>query len=765
MSLATRAFAVCLLPAAFAPALATAADVETALAAIPDIVEREIAAGNLPGAVVLAGDREKILLREAFGKQALAPRSEPMSEETVFDLASLTKVVCTAPAVMQLVEKARLRLDAPAARYWPAFQRNDKARITVRQLLTHHSGLRAGLQGEGWSGYGAALGKTAAEKPIASPGAGYLYSDINFIVLGELVRRVSGLPLDRYCARNIFRPLGMTHTMFRPGRAQRARSAPTEPRGGRMLRGEAHDPTASRMGGVAGHAGLFASADDLALFARMLLAGGRGNGVRVLRAESVAAMLASQSPPGATRQRGLGWDIGPGDGNGTLPPGFLGHTGYTGTSLWLDPASGLYVIILTNRVHPGGQGNAKPLRQAVAGLLSDALGRSPQKPGLQTGIDVLEAEAFAPLAGLRIGLITNHTGRDRSGRRTLDLLRQAPGVKLAAVFTPEHGLEGRLEGKIASRFDDATGLPVHSLYGDARRPTDAMLDGLDALVFDVQDAGARFYTYTTTMAYALEAAAKRSMPLFVLDRPNPIGDAVQGPMLETELRSFTGYFPMPVRHGMTAGELACMFNVENRVGAKLRVIRLRGYDRRAWLDEAGLDWVAPSPNLRTLTQAALYPGVALVEGANVSVGRGTETPFELVGAPWIDGSGLADYLNARAIPGVAFAAAEFRPDAGPYAGRRLEGVRITLPDRNALDAPALGVEIAAALHRLHPQAFELDQTLPLVGAGWVLRAIRDGEDPKAIARRWEQELAGFRVLRAKYLLYPATGEGARGCAE
>lgn len=767
MSRAAQALAAGLVLAAFSPALAAPSGAlpETTLRKIAERVRQEVALGSIPGAVVLIGGREEILLRQAFGRRALAPKPEPMTEETVFDLASLTKVVCTAPAVMQLAEKGKLELDAPAARYWQAFGSHGKYRITVRQLLTHYSGLRASLPPGGWSGYGTALRKVAVERPLATPGAEYLYSDINFIVLGELVRRVSGFPLDRYCTRHLFRPLGMTHTMFRPGRAHWARIAPTERRGERLLRGEVHDPTAWRMGGVAGHAGLFSNADDLARFARMLLAGGRGSGTRVLRPESVAAMLAPQSSPGATRERGLGWDIGPGDGNGPLPPGFFGHTGHTGTALWLDPGLGVFGIVLTHRVHPDGKGNVKPLRQAIAERVSEALGRGPQKPPLFTGTDVLEAEAFAPLAGLRVGLITNHTGRDRWGRHTLDLLRHAPGVRLAAVFTPEHGLEGRLEGNIASTLNAVTGLPVYSLYGETRRPTEAMLDGLDVLVFDIQDAGVRFYTYITTLAYALEAAAKRGIPFFVLDRPNPLGDAVQGPMLEPEFRSFTGYFPMPVRHGMTAGELACMFNAENGIGGKLRVIRLRGYDRRAWFDETGLKWVAPSPNLRTLAQAVLYPGVALVEGANVSVGRGTGIAFELVGAPWIDGAALADYLNVRNIPGVAFSAAEFRPAAGPYAGRLSRGVRIALRDRNALNAPLLGVEVATALHRLHPEEFDLDRTLPLVGARWVLQAIHGGEDPQAIARRWEELLMGFRALRAKYLLYPEPAAGANGCVE
>lgn len=746
------------------------------------IVEGQIRAGKIPGAVVLVGNRDGILFRRAFGHAALQPEKRAMAEDTVFDLASLTKVVATTTAVMQLVERGKLRLEDPAAKYWPGFGQNGKERITVQALLTHYSGLRPDLDLKGkWQGRSAALRLIAAEKPVRAPGTAFIYSDINFAALGEIVRRVSGLPLDVYCDRHIFKPLGMKDTGFVPQPAQRRRIAPTVYRRGEMLQGEVHDPTAARMGGIAGHAGVFSTADDLAVFARMLLNGGSAGGVQILQPATVEKMTMPQSPPGATRLRGLGWDIGaPFAANrDALPPvGAYGHTGYTGTSLWIDPISQAWGVILTNRVHPDGKGDVAPLRAEVAAAVAAALGpvsaddaaaRRPslaayfeaardaaaRKDRVETGIGVLAAEGFAPLSGLRVGLITNHTGRDAAGYRTLDLLYRARGVKLAAVFSPEHGLYGNLDEKIASGAEPATSLPVHSLYGDARRPTDAMLEGLDALVFDIQDAGARFYTYITTMAYAMEAAAGKGLDFYVLDRPNPIGgEAVQGPVLDEDLKSFTGYFPLPVRHGMTVGELAQMFNAENRIGAKLHVIEMRGWRRGAWYDETGLQWVPPSPNLRTLTEAALYPGVALVEGANVSVGRGTDAPFELVGAPWVNGAELAAYLNGRNIAGVRFMPADFTPGENRYKNRLCHGVRIALTDRQALDAPALGVEIAGALYRLHPQDFQLDRTLSLIGSRQVLAALRNGEDPAAIAAQWQGKVEEFRALRAKYLLYP-----------
>jgi len=441
--------------------------------------------------------------------------------------------------------------------------------------------------------------------------------------------------------------------------------------------------------------------------------------------------------------------------------------------IWIDPVSQTYLIILTNRVYPTGKAGQESLRDQVFSLVAQATGRAvssslcPQTlpvplngletivlPKLKTGIDILVGQEFAPLRGKKVGVITNHTGRDSNGRRTIDLLHKAPKVKVKAIFSPEHGISGKAESKVASTRDPATKLPVHSLYGDTLRPSPKMLKGLDALVFDVQDAGVRFYTYITTLGYAMEAAAKKGILFYVLDRPNPItGSLVQGPVLDEDLRSFTGYFPLPIRHGMTVGELARMFNGENGIGAKLKVIPMSGYRRNAWLDETGLPWANPSPNLRSLTQAILYPGVALVEGSNVSVGRGTEMPFEVLGAPWIKSQEFADYLNGRRIPGVEFQPAVFKPDGSRHANQACYGVRVILTDRQALDSAFLGIEIIGALWRLYPQGFEIDKTLSLIGSRSVLQALKEGRDPKEIPSLWQSSLAQFRLLRSKYLLY------------
>ena len=757
------------------------------LAPISAIVKKEIRQGKIPGAVVIIGAREKILYRRAFGNRALKPKRLPMKVETIFDLASLTKVIATTTAVMQLSENGELNVDDHVFRYWPAFKSNGKEDITVRDLLTHYSGLKPDIPlDSGWSGYDVALEKVIDEKPLSPPGMRFLYSDINFIALGEIVRRVSGKSLDTYCDEQIFKLIGMKNTFFSPPASLQNCIAPTQYRHGikgEMLCGVVHDPTTQRMGGVAGHAGLFSTADDLSLFARMLLSGGSLHKIEVLHPETIEKMTLPQSPSGKSPQRGFGWNIDAplvSNRDNLQPIGSYGHKGFTGTFFWVDPVSNIYVIILTNRVHPYGKGDAEPLRNEIMTVVSKAIGSLSEKqitarrPSLavyynrtnsdgtknretkkvELGIDVLVKEGFRQLDGLRIGLITNHSGISSSGSRTIDLLRSAPGVKLKAIFSPEHGLSGNADAKVPSTKDPLSGVPVYSLYGDSLKPTEKMLDEIDALIFDIQDIGVRFYTYITTMGYALEAAAEKGIALYILDRPNPLNSlSVQGPVMEKDLKSFTGYFPLPVRYGMTVGEIAEMYNRENSIGADLHVIKMVGYKRAFWFDETGLKWVNPSPNIRSLNQAALYPGVALIEGANVSVGRGTATPFEVFGAPWIHAKKLAEYLTKRKISGIRFVPADFTPTSSPYKNRRCHGVRIILNDRNALDSPALGIEIASALHRLYPKDFQLDKTLPLVGSRKVLQSVKEGLDPRQIVKEWQQALNEFRKMRAHYMLY------------
>src|SRR5579859_1389702 len=381
--------------------------------------------------------------------------------------------------------------------------------------------------------------------------------------------------------------------------------------------------------------------------------------------------------------------------------------------------------------------------------------RSRSRAGrVQTGLDVLEGEKFAPLRGKHIGLITNHTGLDYQERTTINVLAHAPGVQVVALFSPEHGIAGHSDEKLASSKDASTGLPIFSLYGDHLRPTDEMLQGIDALVFDVQDAGVRFYTYTTTMAYCMEEAAKRNIAFFVLDRPNPLnGDIVEGPLLDVEKTSFVAYYPLPVRYALTIGELAQFLNAENHINAQLHVIPMKNWHRNYFFESTGLKWIPPSPNLRTLKGSLLYPGLEILQNAGVSVGRGTEAPFEEFGAPWINGEEIAAVLNAKSLPGVHFVNQPFIPVSGLYAGQHCGGVGVRVTDRTALRSMRVGLEIAAILHKKYPDNFDLSKILLLLGNDSTLQQLQSGTPPGEIIASWAKDLATFDQTRRRYFLY------------
>jgi uncharacterized protein YbbC (DUF1343 family) len=593
------------------------------------------------------------------------------------------------------------------------------------------------------------------EEPVNRPGVVFRYSDINFELLGEIVSRVSGQPLDEFAKREIFAPLGMKDTGFRP--APSPRIAPTEFVDAVMLRGVVHDPTARRMGGVAGHAGLFTTARDLARYCRMLL----GGGAPIFTPEIVNMLTNSQSPPNVAVKRTGGFDLDSGFSRprGELYPiGSFGHTGFTGTMLWIDPASKSFYVFLSNRVHPNGKGSVTALQVALGTLSARAAGYTAPAPkprvhfitgGAETnnGIDNLIAKRYAPLRGMRIGLITNHTGIDRSGNPTIDLLRSAPGVTLVALFSPEHGIRGEVDDNFSDSRDPASGLPVYSLYGETRKPKPEQLQGLDALVFDIQDVGVRFYTYVATMQLAMEAAAEAKIKFIVLDRVNPIGGAAfEGPLLHGE-EAFIAWHPVVVRHGMTVGELAQMFNDERHIGVDLTVIPLQRWKREYFQDEAGLPWINTSPNMRSLTAATLYPGIGLLEHA-LSVGRGTATPFELIGAPYIDADVLARELTALAIPGIRFEPVHFTPAFSVFEKQPCHGVRFILTDRKALKSVFAGIAIATTLRRLYPNDFAADKMATLLRDPRTLDAVRAGQ-----AVSWSEDEAAFGTRRAKYLLY------------
>ena len=910
----------------------------TTLTTTPDfspintLLNDAVAAHRLPGAVVLVGHNNKVVFEHAYGDRKLAGEpgldgqpsaAEPMTEDTIFDMASLTKCLATATAIMQLYEAGKLQFDDPVAKYLPEFAANGKEKVTIRQLLTHYSGLPEDVSlKDPW-------GLTAPDKAegirramnstlYGPPGISFKYSDINFITLGYLVEVLSGEDLDVYASEHIFNSLLMSRTRYLP-QAKKCdfeaddreflrthpnaprevsvaamrkcplenwdfknwgpRIAPTahddeskidpylNPNFDHLLRGTVHDPTTRRMGGVAGHAGVFSTAHDVGLYAQALLDKLlRNTGPFPLKQSTLRLMTAPEQPATASTQavifnpdgtptkgipvRGYGWDINTAFSRprgAVFPIGSFGHTGFTGTSLWMDPATNTYVILLANAIHPRGGAPISTLRGEVATAAAKALGLAPPKtlqqeigygyvpytdtltakdPGLapsknitaeevnqlplgggaqnvrplqshtQTGIDVLQSTNFAALATaathhnnhLNFALLTNQSGLDAQGHRTIDILHSLPthNYQLTTVFSPEHGITGTHDDEhITNEVDPATHLPVISLYGSKpsdRRPTHAQLKDLDAVVIDLQDAGVHFWTYESVLGYFLDASAAEEelhhrLDIIVLDRP-PLTPAVtpRGPLSETE--SYTNFMPTPVQHAMTFGELARYFNQNQQrhnhapdvlqpLDAPLTIVRMTNWTRTLFYDETGWPasgtWTNPSPNLRSVTAATLYPGVALLETSNISIGRGTTTPFdaspfETFAAPYLNAPELASYLNARHIPGVTFTPTTLTiaEDANhyPFHGQTIPAVHIAiLPEaRNAIQAPELGIELISALHHLYP-TFNLAKTKTLIANAATSAALEFNTDPHAIAATWQPSLTAFTQRREKALLY------------
>jgi uncharacterized protein YbbC (DUF1343 family)/CubicO group peptidase (beta-lactamase class C family) len=778
------AMAYFVVPAVAAPSSPEFAEVDT-------VTREAIASGEIPGAVVLVGRGSEVLYLRAFGQRAVTPESAPMVPTTIFDIASLTKPVGTTLALMALAERGKISLDAPLGRYLSEFDSGGFREVTIRRMLTHSAGFpgivpEATLNG-GFPRAARALAQLTLDYP---PGTGFQYSDVGFILLGEVVRRVSGEPLDRYLARTYFKPMGLRDTSFRPPESARARLAPTERFNGAWFSGTVHDPRARVLGGVAGHAGMFSTVSDLARFCQMLTAQGVLDGRRYLKAETVRTMWTRSWEGNGTRA--LGWDVISTYAAGMasfFPEGSVGHTGFTGTSLWVDPPSRSYLIILTNRVHPTGGGAARirELRTRVTAAVGAALfataaptrlaastvpvasTESPEEAlrgasaaeqaaattvQVKSGLDVLAAQSFAQLNGLSVGLVVNHTGRDARGRRAIDLVAGAPGVRLKAIFAPEHGITGQVDEKIPHGRDVTTGLPIWSLFGPTLRPSAAQLKEITVLVFDIQDVGARYYTYLTTLVYVLEEAATRGIPVVVLDRPNPItGRVVEGPLMDPDLKSFTAPHTIPVRTGMTIGEFARMVVAERKIPVSLTVVPLEGWDRGRWYDETGLAWVNPSPNIRSVTQALLYSGVGLLEATNLSVGRGTETPFEVVGAPWIEPIGLAEAMNRLRLAGIRFEPITFTPTASVYARVSCGGLRLVVTDREAVRPVTVALALAGQLRARHRDQFRPEAIQNLLVNRSTMWAFLRGDTLDRVLAWSNSDRASFLNRRASYLMY------------
>ncbi len=770
-------------------------------------INKAIEQGKCPGAVLLVGRGDDIVYRKAYGNRAVLPEKVPMTVDTVFDLASVSKLVGCATSIMLLAERGQICLTDRVSMYMPAFAANGKDSITIEDLLLHRSGLIPDNTLKDYKdGPAQAVERIMALKPISQPGMEFEYSDLNFIVLGELVRVVDGRPLDKFAREEIFEPLGMKDTWYNPPESLKSRCAPTQQRNGHWMIGEVHDPRAYALGGVAGHAGVFSTVDDMSRWCRMILNFGTLDGKRVLGDTTVREMIRERVLADGSGARGYGFDVDTGysqpRGNFFEAGSTFGHTGFTGTALWIDPRHDAYAILLTNRVHPDGKGDVLEMRRRVANVIASAIietpeqhylpapvrqpvlealprmltaaafaaGQSPARttshrtrgaaraaaaePDVMLGIDVLEADDFKVLAGRNVAVITNHTGRDRNGNRLIPMLVKSGKVHVVCIFSPEHGLYGKVDERVGDTVDPETGLKVFSLYGKTRRPTPEMLKGVDTLLYDIQDVGARFYTYPATMGNCMEEAAKHNIKVIVLDRPNPItGLRVDGPISGNE-RQFTAYGPMPVMHGMTLGELARMWNKEYGINCDLTVVPVKGWKRSMWWDETGLTWINPSPNMRNLTQAEIYPAVCLLEATNMSVGRGTDQPFEFCGAPWVEGRKWAAALNAAGLPGVRFVPIEFTPAAGSkLGGQACQGVYTVLTDRDAFEPVQTGLTMAWTLEKLFGDKFEVDKVNNLLANKDVLEAMKTTDDPAKLPAMWAQPLAQFKQVREKYLMY------------
>ncbi len=805
------------------------------LALIDDEIEKAIADKKMPGAVVLIGHKGKIVYRKAFGNRALVPNVEKMTIDTIFDLASLTKVVATTTSIMILVEQGKIRLSDTIGKFIPELIDKDVKAVTIQQLLTHTGGFAPDFDlREKWTAREGMRQALFKEKLRSPAGTKFVYSDIGFIVLAEIIQGLLSEGtfvgwqeenVDDFSGR-FFRKLRMHDSTFIEfWRSPKAldklkqptildqktlyRIASTEnikgqqsylgstfegENGDKILRGQVHDPTAFRMGGVAGHAGLFSTADDLSRFCQMLLNGGILDGKRILSAATVARMTRPYVVSEAGDTRGLGWDINTSfsSNRGELfPLGSFGHTGFTGTGLWIDPTSQTFVIFLSNRVHPDGKGDVADIRAKVSTIAASAVNdltpekirvaesqyyaevaaqiqnskfktqnsadsaiRNPKSAIVLNGIDILERDKFKQLEGMRVGLVTNHTGRDRAGIQTIDILKAAPNVKLTALFSPEHGIRGQADEKVADSMDEKTGLPIYSLYGETRRPKPEQLKDLDALVFDIQDIGTRFYTYSATLRNVMEEAAKAKIPIFVLDRPNPInGVDFEGALADADKLSFIAAHTIPVRHGLTMGELANMMNTERKIGADLRVVKMENWKREMWFDQTNQTWVNPSPNMRSLTEATLYSGIGLLETTNLSVGRGTDTPFEIVGAPYLDGKKLAQFLNERNLEGVRFVPIRFKPSASVFKDEECEGINIVIVNREKFKPVRTGIEIASALRKLFPETWKIENYTKLLVNQEIFERIKSGDSPESIEKLWQKGLDEFKKRRAPFLIY------------
>ncbi|MCP4639987.1 MAG: DUF1343 domain-containing protein [bacterium] len=722
------------------------------------VLAESVRRSESPGAVACVGDVERVHFLDACGKRRLLPRPARATADTLYDVASLTKVVATTTAALLLHEDGQLDLDAPVSGYLPipAF-----SRFAIRHLMTHTSGLVSGEPFyQDCSTVDEMIHRYAEEEQCWEPGTGWQYSDAGYMILGRVVELVARDSLDAFCRKRIFAPLKMSDTMFNPD-ALRKRCAATEDCAwrGRVMVGEVHDENAFAVGGVAGHAGLFSTASDLARFCQALLGG------RVLKGATLDLALRIGQIPCRPWQ-GLGWELDPWS---SRPSGYLpartafGHTGWTGTSMWMDRATGLFAILLSNTCHPSREDrDTETLRRVFYDGVAERY--YPNQVNTHTGLDRLVRDRFDPLRGRKVALLTHHAALDQLGRHILDVLALDPEVDLRLVYSPEHGVRGQAEAGADVPSEEGD-VPVISLYGDRTAPSREELSTVDCLVVDMQDVGARYYTYAATMKRCLAACAASGTPVLVLDRPNPIGGTIiEGPIADRD-DSAVCWGRVPARHGMTMGEIALHFqSVEFGDALKLTVVPLDSWRPCLTFDQCSLPWTPPSPNIPRVDTAIVYAGTCLFEGVNLNEGRGTDTPFQLIGAPWLDSQAILDALPSEVCAGVALEAAAYTPRSIPgkasqprYLDEACSGIRIAL--ENAIDARpfALTVAMLSAIHERHAEELEWHASFDVLAGTDTLRTrIVEGEPPMSIVASFAPGLAAFDEDRPR--LYGDPGE-------
>lgn len=720
-----------------------------------------VAHAHAPGAVACVGRGEERLFMGAEGNRALAPSAEPATLDTIYDLASLTKVIATTTAVMLLRNRGALDLDQPVSAFIPLA---NLEKITLRHLITHTSGLPAWRP---WytevSGRLPYVERIAAEAGDARPGVRREYSDLGFILLARVVEQVSQDSFDAFCARHIFEPLQMKDTCFKPPETLRERCAPTEEslERGHLIRGEVHDDNAFAQGGVSGHAGLFSTAEDLERFCRALMDG------RLLPERTLDEMTRIGQVPCYPWQ-GLGWWLDPCTSwaNGYLPSRTaMGHTGWTGTCIWMDRVNRLYAILLSNTCHPDKtRRNNKELRRRFYTPVSAAF--YPDTTNAHTGLDGLMRNGFEALQGKRLAVLANTASVDQLGRPLLEALAFDKSLQLRYIYSPEHGFTGSAEAgeKVASQQGI---VPIISLYGDRKRPSPDELKDIDLFLVDLPDIGVRYYTYMATMKDCMEACAARNVPMLILDRPNPAGGAILEGPLAAKYGSAVCCAPIPIRHGMTLGELALYFKRTffSKTALQVDICQADNWWRELQFDGCGLPWTPPSPNIPNIESALMYAGTGLFEGLNLNEGRGTNTPFLVCGAPWLRPIRVLKKINESDYPGVRIKPVMYIPKSVPgkasnprYRDHLCQGITFRITDRRQARPFTVAIGIIGAISQCHPE-LEWDAFFDLLAGGpWLREQIVSGRPARDIVESLRKDLEAFDASRPR--LYDTLEERA-----